>query len=216
MRILIVGGGDVAEELIKSVDLRRNEVIVVDSESDRCRELSSKYDINVVNKDATDISLYTSEVSMTDIDSVISLTDKDETNLFVLSIAKVYNVPIRITRVNDPKVAELVLKLGLGVPIISPSITANMIKNYIDSVRSPKLLTEFEDFKLYLVSISETDKVVNKAIKDVELPPDTRILLIFDGSKLYPPKGEEVLVSGYQLIILSKASEDELSSYLKG
>jgi trk system potassium uptake protein TrkA len=128
MRILIVGGGDVAEELIKSVDLRRNEVIVVDSESDRCRELSSKYDINVVNKDATDVSLYTSEVSMTDIDSVISLTDKDETNLFVLSIAKVYNVPIRITRVNDPKVAELVLKLGLGVPIISPSITANMIK----------------------------------------------------------------------------------------
>jgi trk system potassium uptake protein TrkA len=216
MRILIVGGGDVAEELIKSVDLRRNEVIVVDSESDRCRELSSKYDINVVNKDATDVSLYTSEVSMTDIDSVISLTDKDETNLFVLSIAKVYNVPIRITRVNDPKVAELVLKLGLGVPIISPSITANMIKNYIDSVRGPKLLTDFEDFKLYLVSISETDKVVNKAIKDVELPPDTRILLIFDGSKLYPPKGEEVLVSGYQLIILSKASEDELSSYLKG
>ncbi|MEL9997402.1 MAG: NAD-binding protein [Sulfolobales archaeon] len=216
MRILIVGGGDVAEELIKSVDLRRNEVIVVDSESDRCRELSSKYDINVVNKDATDVSLYTSEVSMTDIDSVISLTDKDETNLFVLSIAKVYNVPIRITRVNDPRVAELVLKLGLGVPIISPSITANMIKNYIDSVRSPKLLTEFEDFKLYLVSISETDKVVNKAIKDIELPPDTRILLIFDGSKLYPPKGEEVLVSGYQLIILSKASEDELSSYLKG
>jgi trk system potassium uptake protein TrkA len=216
MRILIVGGGDVAEELIKSVDLRRNEVIVVDSESDRCRELSSKYDINVVNKDATDVSLYTSEVSMTDIDSVISLTDKDETNLFVLSIAKVYNVPIRITRVNDPRVAELVLKLGLGVPIISPSITANMIKNYIDSVRSPKLLTEFEDFKLYLVSISETDKVVNKAIKDIELPPDTRILLIFDGSKLYPPKGEEVLVSGYQLIILSKASVDELSSYLKG
>jgi trk system potassium uptake protein TrkA len=216
MRILIVGGGDVAEELIKSVDLRRNEVIVVDSESDRCRELSSKYDINVVNKDATDVSLYTSEVSMADIDSVISLTDKDETNLFVLSIAKVYNVPIRITRVNDPRVAELVLKLGLGVPIISPSITANMIKNYIDSVRSPKLLTEFEDFKLYLVSISETDKVVNKAIKDIELPPDTRILLIFDGSKLYPPKGEEVLVSGYQLIILSKASEDELSSYLKG
>ena len=216
MRILIVGGGDVAEELIKSVDLRRNEVIVVDSESDRCRELSSKYDINVVNKNATDVSLYTSEVSMTDIDSVISLTDKDETNLFVLSIAKVYNVPIRITRVNDPRVAELVLKLGLGVPIISPSITANMIKNYIDSVRSPKLLTEFEDFKLYLVSISETDKVVNKAIKDIELPPDTRILLIFDGSKLYPPKGDEVLVSGYQLIILSKASEDELSSYLKG
>lgn len=216
MRILVVGGGDIAEELIKSIDLRKNEVTVVDSDSNRCRDLSSRYDINVINKDVTDVSLYTSEVSMNDIDSVISLADKDEINLFVLSIAKVYNVPIRIAIVNDPRVAELILKLGLGVPIISPSLTANMIKNYIDSVRSPKLMVEFDDFKLYLVGISETDKIVNKVIKDIELPPDTKILLLFDGSRLYPPEGEEVIGSGYQLIILSKVSEDELSNYLKG
>jgi len=216
MRILVVGGGDIAEELIKSIDLRKNEVTVVDSDSNRCRDLSSRYDINVINKDVTDVSLYTSEVSMNDIDSVISLADKDEINLFVLSIAKVYNVPIRIAIVNDPRVAELILKLGLGVPIISSSLTANMIKNYIDSVRSPKLLVELDDFKLYLVSISETDKIVNKVIRDIELPPDTKILLLFNGSKLYPPKDEEVLISGYQLIILSKVSEDELNNYLKG
>ncbi|MEM2158400.1 MAG: NAD-binding protein, partial [Sulfolobales archaeon] len=167
-------------------------------------------------KDATDVSLYTSELTISDVDSVIALTDRDETNIFVLSVAKAYNIPIRIAKVNDPKIAELIIKLGLGIPIVSPSLTASMIKTYIDSVRGPKPLTEYGELKLYVLSISETDKVVNKPLKDVELPPNTKILLIFDGSRIYPPDEDVVLLNGYQLIILSGVGEEEVSSYLKG
>ncbi|MEM1983102.1 MAG: NAD-binding protein [Sulfolobales archaeon] len=216
MRILIVGGSNVAEEFLRSIDLRRNEVTVVDSDSSRCKELSSMFDVYVINKDATDVSLYTSELTISDVDSVIALTDRDETNIFVLSVAKAYNIPIRIAKVNDPKIAELIIKLGLGIPIVSPSLTASMIKTYIDSVRGPKPLTEYGELKLYVLSISETDKVVNKPLKDVELPPNTKILLIFDGSRIYPPDEDVVLLNGYQLIILSGVGEEEVSSYLKG
>ncbi|MEM2080385.1 MAG: NAD-binding protein [Nitrososphaerota archaeon] len=216
MRILIVGGSNVAEEFLRSIDLRRNEVTVVDSDSSRCKELSSMFDVYVINKDAIDVSLYTSELTISDVDSVIALTDRDETNIFVLSVAKAYNIPIRIAKVNDPKIAELIIKLGLGIPIVSPSLTASMIKTYIDSVRGPKPLTEYGELKLYVLSISETDKVVNKPLKDVELPPNTKILLIFDGSRIYPPDEDVVLLNGYQLIILSGVGEEEVSSYLKG
>lgn len=216
MRILIVGGSNVAEEFLRSIDLRRNEVTVVDSDSSRCKELSSMFDVYVINKDATDVSLYTSELTISDVDSVIALTDRDETNIFVLSVAKAYNIPIRIAKVNDPKIAELIIKLGLGIPIVSPSLTASMIKTYIDSVRGPKPLTEYGELKLYVLSISETDKVVNKPLKDVELPPNTKILLVFDGSRIYPPDEDVVLLNGYQLIILSGVGEEEVSSYLKG
>lgn len=216
MRILIVGGSNVAEEFLRSIDLRRNEVTVVDSDSNRCKELSSMFDVYVINKDATDVSLYTSELTISDVDSVIALTDRDETNIFVLSVAKAYNIPIRIAKVSDPKIAELIIKLGLGIPIVSPSLTASMIKTYIDSVRGPKLLTEYGELKLYVLSISETDKVVNKPLKDVELPPNTKILLVFDGSRIYPPDEDVVLLNGYQLIILSGVGEEEVSSYLKG
>ncbi|MCS7109021.1 MAG: NAD-binding protein [Sulfolobales archaeon] len=216
MRILIVGGSNVAEEFLKNIDLRRNEVTIVDSDSDRCKELSSMFDVYVINKDATDFSLYTSDVNVSDVDSVIALTDRDETNIFVLSVAKAYNIPIRIAKVSDPKIAELIIKLGLGVPIVSPSLTASMIKTFIDSVRGPRLLVEYGGFKLYVLSVSETDKAANKSLKEVELPPNTKIMLIFDGSKIYPPDEDTVLLNGYQLIILTNSSEDELSSYLKG
>ncbi|MEM1601577.1 MAG: NAD-binding protein [Sulfolobales archaeon] len=216
MRILIVGGSNVAEEFLRSIDLRRNEVTVVDSDSSKCKEISSKFDVYVINKDATDVSLYTSEISISDIDSVIALTDRDETNVFVLSIAKAYNIPIRIAKVSDPKVAELLIKLGLGIPIVSPSLTATMIKTYIDSVRGPQLLAEYGTLKLYVISLSETDKVVNKALKDVELPENTKVVLVFDGSKIYPPDEDTVLLNGYQLIVLTNASEDDISRYFKG
>lgn len=205
-----------AEEFLKNIDLRRNEVTIVDSDSNRCKELSSMFDVYVINKDATDFSLYTSDVNVSDVDSVIALTDRDETNIFVLSVAKAYNIPIRIAKVSDPKIAELIIKLGLGIPIVSPSLTASMIKTFIDSVRGPRLLVEYGGFKLYVLSVSETDKAANKSIKEVELPPNTKIMLIFDGSKIYPPDEDTVLLNGYQLIILTNSSEDELSSYLKG
>ncbi len=216
MRILVVGGSDTAEELLRFLDLRRNEVIVVDSSEERCKEFSSKYDVYVVNKDAADIDLYTTEVDVFNVDAVIALTDDDKVNLFVLSVAKAYNVPIRVAKVSSPRVAELLLRLNLGIPISPSSLAALMIKNYVDSIRGVKLLGEFGDYKLYLISLAETDSAVNKSIKDLELPQDTKILLIFDGSRLYPPNEEVVLGNGYQLIILSNASEEEITRRIKG
>ncbi len=216
MRILMVGGSNVTEEFLRSLDLRKNEVTVVDSDSNRCKELSSTFDVHVINKDATDVSLYTSEISMSDVDSVIALTDKDEINVFVLSVAKAYNIPIRVAKVSDPRVAELIVKLGLGIPIVSSSLTASMIKTYIDSVRGPKLLAEYGELKLYVLSLSETDKCVNKQLKDVELPANIKVVLVFDGSKLFPPNEDIVLLNGYQLIVMTNASEDDVANYFKG
>lgn len=217
MKILIIGGGDITEELLKVIDLRRNEVLVVDSDEARCKDLSSRYDVYVINRNATDVSLYMSEVQVSEVDAVLALTNKDEVNIFVLSVAKMYNVPIRVARVNDPRVAELILKLDLGTPITSPSLVASMIRNYLDSIREPKQLMEFDDFKLYLVSLSETDRAVNKMLKELELPHDIRVLLVFDGNKIYPPNEETRLGNGYQLIVLSRASDvSDVVKYLKG
>lgn len=216
MKILIIGGDETAKELLRFLNLKKNEVIVVDSNSERCEEISREFDVYVINRDATDVELYTSEVSVADVDVVIALTGSDETNLFVLSIAKAYNVPIRITKVSNPRVADLVSRLGLGIPISPSSLTALMITNFIDSVKEVKLLNTFDNYKLYLVSLSETDRAAGKSIKDLELPHNTKILLIFDGSKIYSPDDEVILGNGYQLLILSEASEEELTRSIKG
>lgn len=218
MRILIVGGGRVAEELIKSIDPRKNQIYIVEKNPERRQELMSKYDVFVVGKDATDVSLYASDVKMDQIDMVLALTNNDEVNILVLAIAKIYNVPYRIARVNDRKIAELVRELGLGVPVTQPSITASMIKNYITAITSSVELTSLsfgeKTYYVQLLTISETDYAAGMKIEDLERQAMERgailkVLLVFDGEGFKPPNPSEEVKPGYQLIVLSSVIDIE-------
>ncbi len=206
MKILIIGGGGVTKELLRIINLKKNQVVIVEKDPNKCADIGSKYDVIVINKDATDISVYTSDISMPDLDAVLALTDKDEVNVFALTIAKLYNIPFRLARVNDPKIAELIIQLGLGIPISIPAITADLVKGYLESIRDVQIIGEFGEFKLYRITVTETDKVVGKSVKDIEIPPDTYILFMFDGTSIKVPDRDVKLLSGNQVIVLSKSN----------
>ncbi len=207
MRILIIGGGGVTEELLRVINLKKNQVIVIEKSQERCTSLSSRYDVLVINKDATDVSVYTTDISMSDFDAVLALTDKDEVNIFALTVAKLYKIPFRLARVKNPKVAELITKLDLGVSITLPSVIADVVRSYLEALNEPKKLASFKDYKLYMLTLSETDKVVNKRVRDLELPEDVDILLVFDGTGFRVPSRDDVLLNGHQLLVLAKESD---------
>ena len=214
MRILIIGGGAVAEELLSRLNLKEHEVIVVEKDPSRRKDLALKYDVYVIDRDATDVSLYTSDVRMDDIDVVIALTGKNEINLFVLAIAKMYNVPFRIAKVTDVRIAELLINLGLGVPICQPSLVATMIANYLQSIREPYTLGTFGEYSLYLITLADTDRANGLKISELGLPEDVKVILLFDGSQIYYPVEDTLLKSGYQLLVLARSPE--VVKYFKG
>jgi len=223
VRILIVGGGKSAEEVVRSIDLKENQVYIVEVNPERKQELMSKYDVVVIGRDARDPSLYTSEIDLSQIDMVLALTDSDEINVFVLAIAKIYNVPHRIARVSDKKVAELIRQLELGVPIAQPCIVSSLIKNYIETVTSSSRLASFSigdnTYFIHLVTTSEADLSVGGKIEDLERRAQEtgvflKVLLLFDGEKLRVPEPSEEVKAGYQLIILSSA--EDIDRVVKG
>jgi len=214
LKILIIGGGSVAEELLSKLDLKKHEVIVVERDPVRRKDLALKYDVVVIDRDATDVSLYTSDVRMDEIDAVIALTGRNEINLFALAIAKMYNIPFRIAKVTDKRIAELLQRLGLGVPISQPSLIASMIASYLDSILEPSRLGRIGDSYIYMVTLAETDKAADRKIADLNLPEDIRIVTIFDGTKIFFPTPDTVLRSGYQLLILSRLQD--VTRYFKG
>lgn len=214
MRILIIGGGMVAKELLERLDLRSNEVFVVENNPERSKVLSQKYDITVISRDATDVSLYSSEIRMDEIDAVIALTGRDEINLFVLAIAKIYNVPIRVAKITDTKLAEFLQSLGLGIPICQSSLISTMISNFLNSIREPWLLGVVGDYRIFLISLADTDIAVGQKISDLGLPDDVHVVLVFDGSSIHFPREDFVLKPGYQILVLSKTAD--VVKYFKG
>jgi len=218
MRILIVGGGKVAEELIKYIDPRRNQIYIVEKDPERRQELMSKYDVYIIGKDATDVSLYISDVKMDQIDAVFALTGSDEINLLVSAIAKMYNVPYRFARVNEHKIAELMRELGLCIPFTQPSIIASLAKNYIFATVSSMELTSFtignETYYVLILAVNETDATVGKTIEELEhyalqQGVKLKVLMIFDGEELKQPDPSDELKPGYQLLLLSSIRDVE-------
>jgi len=218
LRILIVGGGKVAEEVLNLIDPRKHSVYLVEKDPERRQEILSKYDIVVIGKDATDASLYSSDVKMDQIDMVMALTNNDEVNLLVLAISKIYNVPHRLARITDRGIADLIRDLGLGVPFVEPSIIASTIYNHIHSTTSPielnKINVNGATYGLYVVSLTETDKACGVKLRDLELPEDIKVIMVFDGHGFKAPNPDEELKPGYQLIVLSSVRDFE--RYFKG
>lgn len=217
MRILIIGGGNVTRELLNRTNLKQHEIIIVEKDQSKCAEISERYDVLVINKDATDVSIYTKDIDMTALDAVLALTDKDEVNVFILTIAKLYNVPFRLARVKSSNIAELIMKLDLGFPITIPSIVSDMIKNFLDSLKEARLLTELGNMKLYWITLTSADKAVGRRLDELELPNDVKIILVFDGSSIRTLSSEETLNNGYQLLLVSEHTDiEEIIRLLKG
>ncbi|MEM3832065.1 MAG: NAD-binding protein [Thermoprotei archaeon] len=217
MKILIVGGGVVTKELLNIIDLKQHEVIIVEKDQSRCSEISEKYDVLVINKDATDVTVYTKDIDMTILDAVIALTDKDEVNTFVLTIAKLYNIPFRLARVKNTSIAELMTKLDLGIPFTFSLMFSTMIKYFIDSLREANLVAAFNNMKLYWLTLIGIDRAIGKRIDELGLPDDVKILLIFDGNTIKAPSPSDILNNGYQLLILSEHTDvEEITKILKG
>lgn len=214
MRILIVGGGKVTEELLRIINLKKNQVIVIEKKPERCSTLSSSYDVLVINKDATDVTVYTSDISMSEFDALLALTDRDEVNVFALTVAKLYKIPFRLARVRTPKVAELITRLNLGVSITLPSVIADVVRSYLSALNEPREIGKFKDYKIFTLTLSETDKVINKKIKEIELPEDVGILLLFNGEGFKVPDEDDILLNGHQLIVIAK--ESDVTKIFKG
>jgi Trk K+ transport system NAD-binding subunit len=225
MKILIIGGGPVTQELLKAFEsekeLKRNEVVVVEIDAERAEEISKAFDVVVVRGDARDISLYESQIAsltpLSDFDAILALTDREEVNIFALTIARHYGSAVRLARVKNVKVGEVVSRLELGVPIIVPTIVSNFIKTYLQTLLQPRLVGEVDEYKIYCLTTTGTDRVVNKKIEELQLPEDVKVLFVFDGTKLYVPSKEEVIKEGYLLYVLAKTSDiSVISEIFKG
>jgi len=126
-------------------------------------------------------------------------------------------VPFRLARVKSNNIAELIMKLDLGFPITIPSIVSDMIKNFLDSLKEARLITELGNMKLYWITLTSADKAIGRRLDELELPNDVKIILVFDGSSIRTLSPDETLNNGYQLLLISEHTDiEEIIRLLKG
>lgn len=218
MYIVIAGGGKVGYYLVKTLQQNKHKIAVIERKKDLCEKIANQLNINVVNGDSTDIEHLT-ECMVSKADIFIAVTGKDEDNLIACQLAKRnFGVKRTIARVNNPKNITVFQRLGVDIAVSSTSVIADLIEQEVD-YSGMKTLMKLKDGKIALseMFISDSSPVINKCLKEIDLPKDCLLISVIRADAVILPKGETMLVAGDYIIAASSVDDqDELKDFFLG
>lgn len=128
---IIIGGGRMGYYLASSLINSGVAVKIVDRDRKKCEELSvSLPKASIIFGDATDESIMMEE-GITSAESVVSLTDMDEGNIFLSLYAKKVSKAKVVTKINHLDLNDIVKNFNLGSIITPKNISADMVVSYV-------------------------------------------------------------------------------------
>ncbi|MDO8488885.1 MAG: NAD-binding protein [Candidatus Omnitrophota bacterium] len=218
MYILIVGAGKVGYFLAKRLCQGKHTVSVIDKDLQICEEIAKELELLVINGDGCDPKML-EEAGIQRADVVAAVTGDDEDNLVVCQLAKEkFNLQRTVGRVNNPDNEHTFSELGIDVPVDSTKIIAKIIEEEVSFSDFVNLMS-FKRGKLAIVRVDLPNDapVINKQIKDINLPKDSVLVSIVRAEEVILPKGDTVLKAGDDVIALTLiGNEPQLLNLLAG
>ena len=141
MNVIVIGGGKVGFYLCKTLLEHGHQPLIIEKNKRTCEYAANQLDIAVVNADGSTIEALTT-ANASRADAVIAVTGLDQDNLISCQLAKrIFKVPKTVARVNNPKNAVVMKKLGVDIPISSTDNIARLLEREVDAARIKSLLS---------------------------------------------------------------------------
>lgn len=215
MKILILGGGEVAYLVARRLVREKNQVVIVERNAARCQQLEESLDAKIVAGDAGSISVL-ERAGVEETDMLIAATNSDETNVLGCLIAQNYpNVKIKLARVRTHEVDRWrkICEEHLGVDlVIHPDREA--ARRLLQLLRLPGVF-DVRGFaagqvRLFGMMIDEGNWTVGKTMAELdrhEKAPHSLMAMLFRENRVVIPKGNDRLQAGDCVYIVAPTSE---------
>lgn len=218
MKIVVVGAGKVGYFLAKRLYLGKHAVSIVDKDKQTCEDIAKDLEVLVINGDGCD-PVILEEAGVKHADVVAAVTGEDEDNIIICQLAKeLFNTRRTVGRVNNPDNERVFAELGIDVPVDSTMIIGKIIEEEVSFSDFVNLMS-FKRGKLAIVRVDlpVESPVINKKIKDIDLPKDAVLVSIVRGEEVILPKGNTVLKAGDDIIAMAMVgNEAQLINLLVG
>lgn len=221
MNVLILGAGEIGFQLAKRLSQEKHNITIIDIDHQNVVRAQEQLDAFVVEGHAASIKTL-KEANIEKADILAAMTNVDEVNLYACRIAKKLEVPTTIARVRNPEFTEekyLLSKEELGVDLIihPEKETAEAIVRLIRRSSATDVI-EFAEGKIQLLGIRmERDSpVLRIPLKELSLKignPNVRVVAINRKERTIIPDGDDVLVPGDQIFVIS--DPDFVEEYLE-
>ncbi|MGO1246203.1 MAG: Trk system potassium transporter TrkA [Oceanisphaera sp.] len=203
MKIIILGAGQVGGTLAENLVGENNDITIVDTNTERLRELQDKYDLRVINGHGAYPNVLR-EAGAQDADMLVAVTSSDETNMIACQVAySLFNTPNKVARIRSPEfLAERErLFLNEALPVDNLIAPEQLVTEYIYRlVQYPGALqvVDFAKGKVGLVAIKAYygGPLVGNALSSLRdhMPGiDIRVAAIFRQNRPIRPQGTTII-----------------------
>jgi trk system potassium uptake protein TrkA len=210
MNVLIVGSGKSGVYLAEKLRAKHS-LTLIEVRPDRANYVAARMtDVNVVRGDGCEPSVL-DRANVGHADLVAALTGDDEDNLVVSFLAKTtLQVPLVFARTNHPKNEWLFTKQwGVDVAISTANVIYNLIEKEVslgDVITLMGLSTE--NMVIDELTLPADADAVGKTLAELNLPKAAHIMAIISGGEIVVPRGDTVLNTGDEVLILSAIGEE--------
>ena len=204
--VVIVGGGNIGLGLVHKIREEHEDVSlkIIESNEDRAQKLSEDLeDILILNASGLDRKVL-EEANIADVETLIAVTNDDETNILVSLLARQYGCDRVIPLVNKDCYNVLTGTLGLGAVVSPKAITVSTIMRHVRRGRIKAVHNLLGNFgEILEIEASDSIGLVNIALRDLNLPHGILLCAIVREDEVIIPTGENMIKPNDRVIILA-------------
>ncbi len=207
---MIVGGGATAFYLAHNLLKSGIEVKIIEQNPDTCDKLCTLLPkATIINGDGTE-SRTLLEEGIEHTESFVSLTNIDEENILISLFAKSKSSGKVVTKINRITYDEVIDDLPLDTIVYPKNITAEYIVRFVRAKKN-SIGSNVETMHLILdgkaealeFRIKENSPVSNIMIEKLPIKDNTLIACINRKGKIITPKGQDVILPGDTVIVVT-------------
>ncbi|MDI6810784.1 MAG: TrkA family potassium uptake protein [archaeon] len=213
MYLIIVGLGGIGRNLVDIATKDKNDVVIVDEDEKRCREIATKYDVLTIVGDATQKSTL-EEANAQRADALIATTSDDADNLMMALTAKELGTKNTVAVVNQEEHVEMFKKADISM-LEKPDMT--VARHLYLSAKRPKI----KDFmtvgggkaEIFEVIVSEKSRATGKELSQLDIRGGI-VVAIERNSDIILPKGDTLVKAGDLVTVFAMGKDVETISSL--
>ena len=212
MYLIIVGLGGIGKNLARIATEDKNDVVVIDEDEKRCREIAEKYDVLTIVGDATEKSTL-EEANAQRANALIATTSDDADNLMMALTAKELGTKNTIAIVNQEEHVDMFKKADVSM-LENPDMT--VARHLYLSAKRPRI----KDFitigrgkaEIFEVVVAENSRAAGKELSQLNIKKGI-VVAIERNSDIILPTGDAIIEAGDLVTVFAKTKEvDAISS----
>jgi trk system potassium uptake protein TrkA len=207
-RIIILGGGNIGLSLAHLIEASKHDVSVkvIEHGAERARLAAETMPgTAIILGDCLDPEILAeANVSMTE--TVVAVTDDDETNILGSLLAKRYGAERAVTLINKTTYSPLITTLGIDVVVSPRAITVSTILQHVRRGRIRAVHSLGDGFaEVIEADALETSPLVGKPLKEAKLPRGVIVGAVVHDDQVIIPSGDTIINPDDRIIILAAA-----------